>query len=81
MRTMTATRMIAFASFLMGASMLFAGPLDKAWLKGTTDKNPLLYKSGEEMVFTIEPQNIKGEIPEGMYVSFLSLQISSLIKS
>ena len=66
MKTTTATRMIAFAS-LMGASMLFAGPLDKAWMKGTTDKNPLLYKSGEEMVFTVEPQNIKGAIPEGTY--------------
>ena len=66
MKTKAATWAIALAS-LMGASLLFAGPLDKAWMKGTTDKNPLLYKPGEEMVFTIEPQNIRGDIPVGTY--------------
>ena len=66
MKTMAATRTIAFASVVC-ASMLFAGALDNAWMKGTTDKNPLLYKSGEEMVFTVEPQGIKGDIPEGKY--------------
>ena len=66
MKARTLARIIACASF-MCASMLFAGTLDKAWMKGTTDKNPLLYKPGEEMVFTIEPQNIRGDIPEGMY--------------
>ncbi len=66
MKAKVATWAIALAS-VMGASLLFAGPLDKAWMKGTTDKNPLLYKPGEEMVFTIEPQNIRGEIPAGTY--------------
>ncbi len=66
MKTKTPKWAIALAS-LMGASLLFAGPLDKAWMKGTTDKNPLLYKPGEEMVFTIEPQNIRGDIPAGTY--------------
>ena len=35
----------------------FANPkaLQKAWLKGTTDKAPIYYNPGETMVFTIEP--------------------------
>ncbi len=49
---------------------LVAGLLDGAWIKGTTDKNPLSYKPGEEMVFTLEPMGVDGEIPEGEY--FLS---------
>ena len=54
----------------------FAGPgvLQKAWLKGTTDKAPIFYKPGETMVFTIEPQEIEGEIPAGAY--FLSWERS-----
>ena len=47
----------------------FANPkmLQSAWLKGTTDKVPVFYKPGEPMVFTIEPQDIKGELPVGKY--------------
>lgn len=60
---------IAFAVALF-SMQLAAGLLDGAWIKGTTDKNPLLYKPGEEMVFTLEPMGIDGVIPEGEY--FLS---------
>ena len=49
------------------ASASFAGPLDNAWLKGTTNKDPLSYAPGEEMVFTVEPAGVEGEIPEGEY--------------
>ena len=47
----------------------FANPkaLQKAWLKGTTDKAPIYYNPGETMVFTIEPQDVAGELPEGKY--------------
>jgi cephalosporin-C deacetylase-like acetyl esterase len=47
----------------------FANPkaLQKAWLKGTTDKAPIYYKPGETLVFTIEPQEIKGKLPAGKY--------------
>ena len=47
----------------------FANPamLQTAWLKGTTDKAPIFYKPGEAMVFTIEPQDINGELPVGKY--------------
>ena len=41
--------------------------LQKAWLKGTTDKAPVFYNPGEPMVFTIEPQGIKGELPANKY--------------
>ena len=53
----------------VAALVCFAGTeaLDNAWLKGTTDKAPISYKAGETMVFTIEPQGIKGEIPAGEY--------------
>ena len=49
------------------APAALAGPLDNAWLKGTTDKDPLSYAPGEEIVFTVEPVGIEGELPEGEY--------------
>ena len=47
-----------------------AGVLDRAWIKGTTDRNPLSYRPGDEIVFTLEPMGVEGEIPDGEY--FLS---------
>ncbi len=38
---------LAFAA--LAAAQLFAGPLDNAWLRGTTDKTPIDYKAGEPM--------------------------------
>ena len=58
----------AAAAFVFNTLALFALALDNAWLKGTTDKNPLEYKSGEEIVFTIEPMSVEGEIKEGDYI-------------
>ena len=52
---------------VMAAIAAFAGPLDKVWLKGTTDKDPLTYHPGEVMVFTIAPQDIECKIPDGEY--------------
>ena len=46
---------------------LFAGLLDNAWIKGVTDKDPLSYACGEEIVFTLTPMGVEGEIPEGEY--------------
>ncbi len=45
-----------------------AGVLDKAWIKGTTDKNPLAYRHGDEMVFTLELMDVEGDIPAGEYL-------------
>ena len=44
-----------------------AGLLDTAWLKGTTDKDPLTYRPGEEMTFTVSPQELDGAVPDGEY--------------
>ena len=65
--TISNMKTLVAALALGAASALAAGVLDNAWLKGTTDKNALSYKPGEEMVFTITPQGIDGAIPEGEY--------------
>lgn len=59
--------------FFAGSAVALAaigGPLDTAWIKGTTDKNPLFYKPGEKMTFTLTPQDVGAGLPEGEY--FLS---------
>ncbi len=61
--TKTSLFAIPFA-FAVAAS---AGVLDKAWLKGTTDKSPLSYAPGEKMTFTVTPMDLDGDIPEGEY--------------
>ena len=65
---MNTKRLIA-ASLAAGlvAVPAVAGLLDKAWLRGTTDKDPLTYRPGEEMVFTITPQALEGAVPPGEY--------------
>ena len=50
------------------AAPLLAGVLDNAWIKGTTDKDPLAYNPGEEMVFKLEPMGVEGEVPAGEYL-------------
>ena len=35
------------------SSVALGGPLDNAWRQGTTDTNPLFYKPGEKIVFTV----------------------------
>ena len=47
----------------LGASAV--EPLAKAWIKATTDKSPLEYRVGEEMVFTLTPVGVKGALPAG----------------
>ena len=46
----------------------FGGALDRAWIKGTTDRDPITYKPGEKMVFTLSFEDVEGKIPEGEYV-------------
>ena len=57
--------MWAFA--VLAAGMAFGGALDNAWIKGTTDKDPITYKPGEKMVFTLSFEGVEGAIPEGEY--------------
>ena len=49
------------------AFVTFAGPLDTAWIKGETDKDPFSYQCGEEMVLTLTPMAVSGEIKSGEY--------------
>ncbi len=58
------------ALMAIAASAAFGGALDTAWIKGTTDKDPLTYKPGEEMVFKLEPQALSGEIPAGYFLEW-----------
>ena len=55
------------AALAFTATTAFAGLLDNAWIKGTTDKDPVSYKVGEEMVFTLTPMGLDGEVPAGEY--------------
>ena len=48
------------------AAQVGAGPLDAAWLKGTTDKCPIDYKVGETMTFTVTPTDV-GELASGAW--------------
>ena len=61
MKTMTGV------SAILAAGMVFGGALDFAWIKGTTDKDPITYKSGEKMVFTLSFEGVEGQVPEGDY--------------
>ena len=54
------------ASFLAAVAS-FGGALDNAWIKGTTDRDPITYKPGEKMVFTLSFEGVVGAIPEGEY--------------
>ena len=53
---MKRTTLLAVAALV--AAQVFAGPLDQAWIKGTTDKVPLDYKVGESMTFTLTPMKV-----------------------
>ncbi len=64
---MKRTAPLLLAAFAALAGFADTKALERAWLKGTTDKAPIFYKEGETMTFTIEPQNIRGEIPAGAY--------------
>ena len=73
MRGMKANDMAAtikravFMAAGFAATTAAAALLDNAWLMGVTDKDPLSYKPGEEMVFTVIPKGVEGEVPEGEY--------------
>lgn len=56
--------MLVVAAFV--AAQVGAGPLDAAWLKGTTDKCPIDYKVGETMTFTVTPTDV-GELAPGAW--------------
>ena len=65
---MKAKSFLGASSLLLAAlSAASAGPLDKAWLRGTTDKNPIALGVGEPVTFTVTPMNLDGAPAEGEY--------------
>ena len=49
------------------AAVASAGPLDTAWIKGETDKDPFSYRCGEEMTLKLTPMEGGGELKPGEY--------------
>ena len=64
------TKLISTMVVAASVAAAFGGVLDNAWIKGTTDKEPIAYKVGEKMTFTLQPQDLAGAVPAGEY--FLS---------
>ena len=60
-------KMTALTVSLFAASVAFGGVLDNAWIRGMTDKDPITYKPGEKMTFTLSAQGLDGELPAGEY--------------
>jgi len=60
-------RRLVFSFAVVSAAAAFAGPIDNAWLRGTTDRDPLTYRPGQEMTLTLTPMGIEGEVPAGEY--------------
>lgn len=56
-----------FAAILLGALTAVGGSLDGVWIEGRTNKDPLSYGEGEEMVFTLTPRGLDGELPTNAY--------------
>jgi len=52
---------------LLVAAMAFGGVLDNAWIKGTTDRDPITYKPGEKMTFTLSLEDLDGQVSAGEY--------------
>lgn len=59
--------LIGIVAVLVASAAVAGGALDFAWLKGVTDKNPLFYEAGEEMVFTLTLEDLEGAVPEGAF--------------
>ena len=68
------TKLMVMTAAAAMAAVTFGGALDFAWMKGVTDKDPVSYKVGEKMVFTLTAEDVEGAIPEGEF--FLKWQRS-----
>jgi cephalosporin-C deacetylase-like acetyl esterase len=60
-------KIISSVIIALASASLWGGVLDKAWIKGETDKNPLTYKTGEKMKFTLTLSGVEGELPKDTY--------------
>ena len=71
----------AFLASIFAAVAAFGGVLDNAWIKGTTDKDPITYKPGEKMVEERgfdAAELVHDENAQGSGASMLKKQFSSL---
>lgn len=56
------------SAVVLASQILFSAAItDRTWIKGLTDKNPLEYKLGEKMNFTLEMKELAGTPREGEY--------------
>ena len=60
-------RLLSCIGLAVAEWALFGAVLDSAWLKGETDRNPLTYRRGERIVFTVTPEGLTGEVPTDAY--------------
>ena len=60
-------KVMMWAAAVFAAGTVFGGVLDNVWIRGTTDKDPITYRPGEKMTFTLTPQGLDGELPAGEY--------------
>ena len=60
-------KIISSVIIALASASLWGGVLDNAWIKGETDKNPLTYKTGEKMKFTLTLSGVEGELPKDTY--------------
>ncbi|MBR2941239.1 MAG: acetylxylan esterase [Kiritimatiellae bacterium] len=58
----------SFLAVVLAAVSAWAGPFDKAELRGTTDRDPVSYKANEKIVFTLALTGM--EVPAGYFVSW-----------
>ena len=59
--------MYGFSVAVLFATSAFGGVFDKAWIKCTTDREPVSYRRGDTMSFSLTVQDVDGEFPEGKY--------------
>ena len=53
---------------IFAAAHAFAGAVtESTWVRGVTDKDPITYKSGEEMTFTLTVEKLSGELKSGEF--------------
>ena len=57
----------AFAAIIAAAHAFAGAVTESTWIRGVTDKDPIAYKSGEEMTFTLTVEKLSGELKDGEY--------------
>lgn len=64
---MTIRTTVAAAGMLFAANLFGASATDSTWIRGVTDKDPITYKAGEEMSFTLTVERLDGELKDGEF--------------